>query len=347
MDSTRPPLESIRKALEHQLVAISDLSSRQSPFITYPAPQVRYPRHEPTLTRLPLGVFRLHEMLLLGAHAIFTTPDHFILKEQNAETLIEKSLGVVPRLAKAESPTIGQAVSLISAASYNFYHWIIDSLPKVTIAEGCGFTGTYLVPAAGVNPIVNESLALLGIDPGRILAMEYPVVTVQELWIPTHFHGHLMEDTPELHAEFRKQMLLGATKISVPSRKRLYIKRTPARKIRFVANSEELESLISTYGFEPFEMERMTLREQIALAAKAECLMGPHGAGILHSLWMPEGSQVIELLPSSYPSEVMSVHSRLLQHRYVPHLVPAEGPMMQMTVNCEALSKELVRTLGA
>jgi hypothetical protein len=347
MDSTPPPLEKLRKALEHQLVAIHDLSSRQSPFIAYPSAQERHARHEPTLTRFPLGVFRLHDILLLGAHAIFTTPDHFILREQNAETLIEKSLGVIPRLAKAESPTVDLAVSLISAASYNFYHWMIDSLPKVVIAEACGFKGTYLVPAAGVNPIVNESLALLGIDPSRILAMEYPIITVQELWIPTHFHGHLMEDTPELHAEFRKQMLLGASKISVPSRKRLYIKRNAERKIRFVANSEELESLLAQHGFEPFEMERMTLREQIALAAKAECLIGPHGAGILHSLWMPEGSQVIELLPSSYPSEVMSVHSRLLQHRYLPHLVPAEGPMMKMTVNCESLSKELARTLGA
>jgi capsular polysaccharide biosynthesis protein len=280
-------------------------------------------------------------VLLLGAHGLIATADQFILREQNAETHIEKSLGIVSRHAKAESPSLESAVSLVSAASYNFYHWVIDSLPKVTLAEACGFKGSYVVPALGVNPIVQESLILLGIDASRIVPMEYPVLTVYDLWFPTHFHGHLMEDTPELHAEFRQQMLAGASKISVPTRRKLYVKRSAARRIRFIVNADEVETLLASFGFDAFEMERMTLREQVALMAQASCLLGPHGAGILHSLWMPRQSTVIEILPSCFQSEVMSVHSRLLGHQYFPFVVSATGPSMGMEVDCEALARAL------
>jgi len=351
---TREPLaaELIRKALEPGLFSLREIDFRgdgsKISFIPYPQGDgaSRTAHHQPSHGDFPLGTFCCKDILLMGAHAIVATPDHHFLREQNAETILEQSIGISSRGAKEGNPLLSSAVSLVSAASYNFYHWIIDSLPKVIVAEACGFSGTYLVPPPGVNPIVLESLAILGIEENRIFPMEYEAVNVQELWIPTHYHGHLMEATPELHAAFRERMLLGASKISVPRKERLYIRRQASRKFRIIENADEVQALLSEFHFETFEMERMTLREQIALASQAACLIGPHGAGMLHSIWIPGGSKVIEILPITYASTVMAVHSRILKHSYVPLLVPSEGPEMRMTVDCAVLRGELERVLG-
>jgi capsular polysaccharide biosynthesis protein len=45
------------------------------------------------------------------------------------------------------------------------------------------------------------------------------------------------------------------------------------------------------------QLERVDLPEQIALFSRATTVIAQHGAGLANVLWMPPGSQVIEIIP--------------------------------------------------
>ena len=76
---------------------------------------------------------------------------------------------------------------------------------------------------------------------------------------------------------------------------RVYIARKNARNGRNIVNESQLAKLLGDYGFEAYEFENMQLKDQIAVTANANWLIGPHGAGFVHTLFMPRNSNVIEL----------------------------------------------------
>lgn len=347
MSNREESLAFLKEALAPQLKSLAELLHTlpdRGNFIPYPEEPEAHTLHENTHTRYPLGCYRLRDMLLVGAHALFVTRDQRILREQNAETRVEESYTCTPRPMHPGIGAFSSVLSLVSAASYNFYHWVIDSLPKVIVAEACGFTGTYLLPTQLTNPSAAEYLEILGIPAARIAHPEHQITSVQELWLPTHFHGHRMEDTPLLHARFRRTILdrVPALTGALP---RVYVRRRPPVSNRLVVNEPELLDVLSSFGFVVAELETLTPRQQIALMASASILCGVHGAGMLHSLWMPSGSIVIEFLPSNYQNPCMAVHSRLLGHRYVPIIVPNEDPRMHLAIDCPSLRSTLTSIL--
>ncbi len=76
---------------------------------------------------------------------------------------------------------------------------------------------------------------------------------------------------------------------------------------------------------EVVDFARISPRQQIELTQGANVLVGQHGAGLAHMLWMPPGSRVIEIAPP-LPVQVDKIFERLaaaLGHRYLR--LPQEG----------------------
>jgi hypothetical protein len=73
-------------------------------------------------------------------------------------------------------------------------------------------------------------------------------------------------------------------------------------------------------------------RSQIARAQAARVLIGQHGAGMTHMIWMPEGSVVIEIQPP-LPDEAVDIFenlARALRHRYIR--VPQESTHAEVEI---------------
>lgn len=73
------------------------------------------------------------------------------------------------------------------------------------------------------------------------------------------------------------------------------------------------------------DMAQIPPAEQVALASGARVLIGQHGAGLTHMMWMPSGSTVIEIHPP-LPDEAIDVFRLLAQvlgHTYVR--IPQSG----------------------
>lgn len=80
-----------------------------------------------------------------------------------------------------------------------------------------------------------------------------------------------------------------------------------------LANESKGDQVIEVVDF-----ARMSPIEQIQSAQSATTLVGQHGAGLVHMLWMPAGSNVIEIAPP-LPQQVEHIFERLahaLGHNY-------------------------------
>ena len=79
--------------------------------------------------------------------------------------------------------------------------------------------------------------------------------------------------------------------------RRIWISRRDSRR-RELAWEDEL--LARLPGFSRVELAGLSPAEQIELAAGAEVIAGPHGAGLSHALFGRPGAHLVELFPRSH-----------------------------------------------
>jgi len=88
---------------------------------------------------------------------------------------------------------------------------------------------------------------------------------------------------------------------------------------RHVPNLIDLKAALNTQSdVEVVDLARVGPRDQIRLAQRATTLVGQHGAGLIHMLWMPPKSHVVEISPPLAP-EVKNIFqdlARTLGHSY-------------------------------
>ncbi len=120
---------------------------------------------------------------------------------------------------------------------------------------------------------------------------KFSVVGIEEAFYvpqitPTgNYRPHLMQQARQ---RFRDFFHIGQGK------KRIYITRKKA-PIRHISNEEELFPILEKRGFSIVAMEDFSLEDQIRLVGEAEILVGLHGAGLTHMLWMRNGAAVLEI----------------------------------------------------
>ncbi|MCB0337770.1 MAG: glycosyltransferase family 61 protein, partial [Bdellovibrionales bacterium] len=66
---------------------------------------------------------------------------------------------------------------------------------------------------------------------------------------------------------------------------------------RRILNQEEMETVLSRYGFQTIYFEDYSFTQQVAISAFCDIMIAPHGSGLVNSLFMPTNSSVIEYFP--------------------------------------------------
>jgi len=271
---------------------------------------------------LPCGVFILKDATLRGEAAYIFTSDGNPIVEQNADFLRKKCF-LKPRLTEEHlilrsTQQLNDIVSLTSRCDTGFFHWMMDSLPKVIVAEGCGFTGCYLIPSPSTAPWAKESLAILGISPDRIILRTESDIRAQRLFIPTYFSGYNAHHNAAFMKIYRDAIRQALQLDQRHARERILIARKPAAKVRRIINQEEVAQTAAAFGFQPLYFEDLSLREQLQRALSAEAMIGAHGSGLCHSLFMDQGSTLIELFPygRKQSCDVYEILATIPPHRY-------------------------------
>jgi capsular polysaccharide biosynthesis protein len=250
---------------------------------------------------LPFGLCVLPDSTLRGEAAYIFTSDGTPILEQNADFLRKKRF-LKPRLNEEHRTLralrqVDDLVSLTSRCDTGFFHWMMDSLPKVVIAEACGFTGSYLIPANSTAPWAEESMTLLGISSTRLIHHSALDTRARRLFIPTYFSGYNAHFNQSFMRRYRDTVRNAIPVELRASKQRVLIARKSETKVRRILNHDEVRHTAEEFGFQTVYFEDLSFREQLQKALSAESIIGAHGSGLCHSLFMDERSTLIELFP--------------------------------------------------
>jgi hypothetical protein len=234
----------------------------------------------------------------------------------------------------------GSYIALNTVGSNSFWHWMMDNVIRAAIAMDAGFDGYYIIPH---YQFAKESLEMIGIPENKIILFDETPCILERLCVPQLVS---FKRFPRLIQKTRDKFLQSVGKADV-SNKRIYIAR---HNFRTVVNEPELTELLNRYNFRQIVMEDYPLKEQIRIASEADCVIAPHGAGMVHTLFMRSNSLVLELFSPMYINPCMLPVIDYLKHRYYmipsnsnycvgeyPHQLNVEAniPMIELTLKRE------------
>ncbi len=182
------------------------------------------------------------------------------------------------------------AIMLLPAWHHNFYHWVIDILPRLHLLNEADITAPLILPS-NTKSFVKDFLRVLGLD---FQLLDNDVHTFDKLYLPTAMSPSLDISQSKLKY-LRNNVLPEMIKHTAPiTGRRLYISRSDAT-IRRVTNENALIPGLKKRGFKIIVPSKLTVQEQITAFSQAEFVVGPHGAGFANMAFVNEGTKFIEI----------------------------------------------------
>ena len=176
---------------------------------------------------------------------------------------------------------------LTTGPNHNYYHWLVEALPRLDLYERSGLPiDRFYAPIH--QRFQRETLALLGISRDRIVPATRQAHLAPARLVASSFHGSLSRTKADfLFRRFTDRIGLWAGPAP-----RIFIAR---RGPRSIVNEREVLRALQPLGFVGCRLETMPLADQVALFHRAECVVGPHGAGLTNLLFCRSGTPVIEI----------------------------------------------------
>jgi capsular polysaccharide biosynthesis protein len=234
----------------------------------------------------------------------------------------------------------GTVVSLSTDGHNNFYHWMLDLLPKLFLVLAAGLGGARFYLGAS-RRFQKETLELFGISARQVLdANAIPFLQADELIVPFLGEDH----PPNVFSAAKCRLLVsvfsrlaGRDDSSLP--RRFVISRSKTRSRR-VVNETELLARLAPLGFIPVHPEDLALREQIALFARAEAIVASTGAGLINLIHCPPGLPVAILMPEECPDLVCRDIAQFAHLRSEIFFAPRHPPGTMDKIGCDMVLDE-------
>ncbi|RYE20270.1 MAG: glycosyltransferase family 61 protein [Sphingobacteriaceae bacterium] len=184
--------------------------------------------------------------------------------------------------------------------SDNYYHWLIDALPRLLILAESDKTFKILLPYY-TKDYVKLTIDALGFANQYILKIDQTLF-VDEVLLPGRT-AYGIDQNPQLIRDLRSILIKNLHPVATKPFKFIYASRSRA-KTRRLKNEDAIGDILKKYGFTVVYFEEVSFLEQIALMQETKILVGVHGANLTNSLFMQPGCILIELLNQDHPNLV-------------------------------------------
>jgi len=267
----------------------------------HPAEVVRLPPH-PFRTQTSSGelrvgpafVFEIPNVNFWGYYGgAVVTADNAVLADLSPEVWGPANHPIYSRwhLPKSRLLTGRIAIGVTPEASGNYYHWLLDLVPRVLLlkhaAQNFSNYDALLLNGSRAN-YEREILAALGVPPEKIRYVDsrerfqiasavFPSMDINVI-APWKVHG--LRDLPFSGKQNQHR--------------RLYLSRARAA-VRRIANENEISEILRHRNFEIVEAENLSWREQANLFAGASVIVAPHGAALANIVFCKPGTRVVEI----------------------------------------------------
>lgn len=219
----------------------------------------------------------------------------------------------------------------------NYYHWTIDCLPRLRAIERwyqrTGDVTTLLIPPDPPSWMA-ESIELLASDSYKTCEFTDASQTVRKLIVPTY------PDPSPVSCRWLREKSTADVDPLESNSNRIYISREQANRRR-VANRDEIEDVLSQFGFKSYVLEELSVRDQVRLFMNAEVVVSPHGAGLANIVYADE-PVIVELFGSRKKTTFYRL-AEILDHEY--HHVCGQDHVADIVIDPEELLETLQATL--
>jgi len=239
---------------------------------------------------------------LVGPKALPIAPDgSFIIEAATGsalrvtDALVRSIIDGVAPVNRGTGDRGGTVVSFAGPWSDQFFHWFADYLPRLRVLREyertAGVTPQVLVPPDPPSWLT-DSLTALGVAPDRRTEWRGGRYSVDRLVVPSMPRHTRSTAPPEgyVHSPrelewVRNELLATVSEADAPDvGRRLYVSRS-RQPTRHVRNEADLLSVAGEYGFEIIYPEDWSFAEQLAAFARADAVLGPHGAGLFNAVY--------------------------------------------------------------
>ena len=178
---------------------------------------------------------------------------------------------------------------LTTGPNHNYYHWLLEAIPRLDLYERSGLPiDRYYAPIH--SRFQRETLALLGIPREQIVPATRHTHLAPARLVVSSFHGSLSR----VKTDFLFRRLTAHVGLWAGPSPRIFISRG-SRGVRSIVNEREVLRVLRPLGFVRLRLEGMPLAKQIAVFSRAECVVGPHGAGLTNLTFCRPGTKVVEI----------------------------------------------------
>jgi capsular polysaccharide biosynthesis protein len=240
-------------------------------------------------------IYYIPRALILGENATVMSPDGRVFKEltypiNGRAWRYSDFYGRI--FLPAATFKVGWYTSLTCPTSYNFFHWMMECLPRLAALEGYIKLFDGIIIPAKSQPFHHESLRALGIDSHCLIEASSRLHLRAEHFFTTDYSAR-DNPPPWLHLWYKEKFIQPLGLKVKPGRK-IYISRADAAR-RKASNCEEVEKMISALGFEVVTLRQLSFIEQATIFYTSDVIVGEHGSGLANLVFCREGTKVIEI----------------------------------------------------
>ncbi|MBV9860263.1 MAG: DUF563 domain-containing protein [Alphaproteobacteria bacterium] len=280
----------------------------------------------------PTSVARYETADIIPEYGIILANDKFLIEETTHHTqpihisifnskII--SLCLPNALIWSEVPVDIQSPNCIYFGhNANYYHWLLDELPRLMLVEACPeFANAHvLVDLECFNrPWQISSLRRIGIGDDRLRAVSFNKrVRFRNLIVPSHLSCNMVAH-PEAVRFMRRRLVPHADEMSARPGKRLFLRRASQSVAgRSMLNDDEVYLQFQRANFTFVDTGQMSIDEQIDLFADAEIIASQGGAALTNALFAPRDCKIVTLCASNALAHTFtSVASALGQEHWI------------------------------
>lgn len=208
-----------------------------------------------------------------------------------------------------------EALVLATTGADTFYHWLIDSLPRLYIWFNIFKTSypEYIIVNDISKRFVKEYLRLLGFPISRVICLKKnPHICFQKLWVPSLPCQGSSGDPPPWVSSFYKNYF-PFCKNQINGFK-LFIYRT-RKNSRFIYIRPEVKKFFLSKGFIFLNLDSVPVKDQISFFRRAKTIIGVHGAGMANLIFSNR-CKVIEIFQQDKVNACYYALSQLNNNQY-------------------------------
>lgn len=237
-------------------------------------------------------------------------------------------------------PVLHMAAPLIPRYPKNYYHWMIETAPKIKyirrFEQKTGSNVCVIIPSDAPS-FVDETLTLLNWPDSKIIETSEKVYKVNNLVIPP-FPKKTEAEFNWLRDEIKNNTVIKENTSGISKRKNIYISRSDAVERR-VVNEDEVMDVLKKYDFNKYNLEDRTVSANLHLFSNANIVIGPHGAGLTDIIFTDECS-LVELFGNRVNKAYEKIANRL-DINYEP--MYCESDSVDIIVDTEELERRILQ----